>query len=745
VLTVRLSLLLLRGAGGAGLLRLILLLAGSAISVIVILTLTGIPQTLAAQSDRNAARTPVAASSSSAGHGSFVVLTDHFNGVDVTRVLIAGNGSTPTPPGVASLPRPGELVLSPALAKRVNASPAWRHRFPGQQVAPIGPAGLVGANELYGYVGVTGGSLARAGVNAAIDGGRLAGFGAATELYPALSADQIRLLERVLDGLVGVPLVVFALTCLCLSAATRQWRFASLRLLGLDARRTRNVSAVESAVVTLAAVPIGIAAFYPLNSLLSRMGVAGSAWYSADSSPSAVRLVVLIIALPAIAAVLAAASSRAAVRSPLLERRPVRVPAPSAWRLVPLVVGLLVVGGLLFGEARGGGGSRTAGLAIAGGLLSGFGAVLSIPWLTARTAHLVAARVGSLSLQLGLRRLELEPSGSLRVVSGLAVLVFVACLGNGVARDVRGGQVLFGGTQQYEVRAAEVPPSARSSLLGSSGSHGVAVLQNNQTAVAFGTCAGLGALLDRPLRDCSDAGTRFGEPQGYEPALQPRQELRLDTGRGARFTVHASTHLVVITVDEGDQLGRIQALLPMSALPHDRIPEAASLMIGAPDTVAVNDAVYNRVYDVAPAADVIDGQDYTAAASTDRFAGYFALGLLLALMLGVAGFVIASADRAIERRANVAALEVVGVPHRTLLLSQALQLAIPLALGATVALTTGLLTEQAYLIAGGQDTTWAWRSIVTDIAVALLAVVAAGAGATLAVGRRPDVSMLRRD
>lgn len=357
-----------------------------------------------------------------------------------------------------------------------------------------------------------------------------------------------------------------------------------------------------------------------------------------------------------------------------------------------------------------------------------------------------ANRGRSLSLQLGLRRLQLEPSGSLRVVSVLVILVFIGCLGNGVARDVRSGQLTVSAIQLYSVKAAEVAPSARASLLGGNGSQGVAILQNNRTAVAFGSCAGLGALLGRTLTDCSNAGTRITYQGDRNAPLRRQQLVRLAVNRGSPFSVTMPTRHLLLTEQDGTTLAPIQALLPLQNLPGGSIPSDASLTVGRPNNVEANDAFYNTVYGVAPAADVTnEDQDYVAAESTDRFAGYFELALLLALTLGVSGFVIATADRAIERRPNIAALEVVGVPHRTIVVSQAVQLVVPLALGAVVALVPGLLTEQAYLVAGGQNPAWAWRSIATDVVFALIALLVAAAGATLAVGRRPDVSMLRRD
>ena len=68
------------------------------------------------------------------------------------RLLRPEGPDAPLPPGVARLPGPGELVVSPALARRLR-DPLLRDRIPGRVVGTIGDAGLVGPAELAYYGG----------------------------------------------------------------------------------------------------------------------------------------------------------------------------------------------------------------------------------------------------------------------------------------------------------------------------------------------------------------------------------------------------------------------------------------------------------------------------------------------------------------------------------------------------------------------------------------------------------------
>ncbi len=224
------------------------------------------------------------------------------------------------------------------------------------------------------------------------------------------------------------------------------------------------------------------------------------------------------------------------------------------------------------------------------------------------------------------------------------------------------------------------------------------------------------------------------------------ESVRLGSLPSAEFTITTPRPVLTLPSADQDQLAGLQVLLPLSQLPHGTIPSSATLLLASPNTTAAMDNVSSLVMHLSPAAAInYPREDFAAAATTDLFVGYVKLGLLLGLLLGLAGFVITSVDRASERRSNIAALAVVGVPPHVLRTSQAQQVAIPLALGATLALVIGLLAEQAYLLGGGLDTSWSWKSLAIGALAAVVAVALAAVGSLLGIQSHQSVGMIRRD
>lgn len=75
----------------------------------------------------------------------------------------------------------------------------------------------------------------------------------------------------------------------------------------------------------------------------------------------------------------------------------------------------------------------------------------------------------------------------------------------------------------------------------------------------------------------------------------------------------------------------------------------------------------------------------------------------IALVLGLTSCAVGALDRATERRREVVRLQLLGVPSRTLTLSHWLEVAVPILLGAGLALGLGWLSADAYLSFASQD------------------------------------------
>jgi hypothetical protein len=131
-------------AGGReAVVRMTLMAIGVTVGVVLLLlSLSGLP-ILQSHIDRLAwHRTDAFSPTTAPDPALWLAVTDRYDGRDVIRVHVAALGPRPpVPPGVERLPGPGEVVVSPALARLMRTVPEdqLRNRFPGQIVGTIGP------------------------------------------------------------------------------------------------------------------------------------------------------------------------------------------------------------------------------------------------------------------------------------------------------------------------------------------------------------------------------------------------------------------------------------------------------------------------------------------------------------------------------------------------------------------------------------------------------------------------------
>ena len=767
MITLRLGFLFLRGAGPRGLARLGLIVLGTALGVWCLLGALAFPAMLHTRQDRAAARMPYGPDPGSEGYGSYYQVEYRAGGRLLRAVLVAPAEGAPVPPGVARLPAPGEAVVSPALARELARRPSLRRTFPYATAGLIAPEGLLSPDELFAYVGSRRDELPGGGH-------RLGRFGVPWHPdYPhvELATGDLRLVELAFLGLAGVPLAVYFAVCARLSAASRDRRLAALRLLGMSAKQTRRVNAVESVVASAAGSLLGLAAFSASQGGLARSGVAGIVWFPEDTKPSTGTLLLCLLGVPSLAAALGVVGSRAAVRDALAVRRQAPARAPRAWWLLPLVVGTGTLAGLLVagsGRPKGAGLGNTgplvmlAGLAAAGvGLALGFGVV------AVALARAIAGRTSRLWLLLGMRRLEFEPSAAARVVAGLVVVVFGMGFANGLLRDAKAAAAPLGSVQRYQVHAAEVPQDARARLRGLPEVRGVIVRLTSLAAdpapgeplsaehlgvdVAFARCTDLAVFLEHPLPGCTE-GVAYrvvplDGPPG-EPLPEPGTTVHFPLERAAE----PATFPVVVPEGTlrlpGELLNAmpIGLLLPPERLPGRTVPDSADVLLVSSASTVAAERVSAEIAALAPAArlEFLD-ENLAERHRAEVLQGLLTAALLLGVLVGLVAFVVAALDRAVERRANLAALTVVGVPAGTLRAAQAAQVALPLGVGALLAVAAGKLAEQVTVTVGGYDRAWTWTGPLLGLGVGLACLLLATAATAVAVPRRIDASLIRRE
>lgn len=398
---------------------------------------------------------------------------DYYQGQPIERLDVAVLGSgAPAIPGLARMPGPGQVYVSPALASLLKTVPSDElgARFPGTQAGEIGNAGLSGPDELAIVVGYTPKQLASLPATQVVD---------SISTSPAVNSSSSYYtfgFGLILIGLI-VPLVVLIGTATRLAAARREERFATLRLVGATSNQVNVIASVDALAGAVIGTIAGLGVFRLLQPAAADIEITGSRYFSSLVNPSGLEYAITLIGVP-VAASLGALWSLQRVRiSPLGAARKTTPPAPRAWRVLPLVIGLalFIVPIAATGKAQ----AKDFPLIDLGLVLIMGGLIIGGSWLTMQAARLVPVVSGGAASLLAARRLTNDPKGTFRSVSGLVLAVFLGTAIAGIVPAILAGQQnVGGGTLKNVLRVsfAATYPGSTTASFGLSGSTGARLL-----------------------------------------------------------------------------------------------------------------------------------------------------------------------------------------------------------------------------------------------------------------------------
>jgi hypothetical protein len=353
---------------------------------------------------------------------------DYYDGRSITEVDVAATGPTsPVPPGLTHLPAPGEYYASPALAELIRATPADQlgDRFPGRLAGTIGDAGLASPDSMIAVVGRTPAQIKDAPLARAVTT-------IATTMPPScddacwgdvVHGDAMTLILSVVGGALIFPVLIFIGTATRLSAATREQRYAAMRLVGATPRQVSLISAVESTLAAAAGTVAGFGLYAALRPLVATISLTGQRFFLSDLTLNGLQILGVAVGVPVAAAVAARLALRRVSISPLGVSRRVTPRPPRAWRLVPLLAGLGELAYFL--GRRPATGNEQAAAYLPGFLVAMVGLVIAGPWLTMAVARAVARRTRRPAALIAVRRLADDPKAGFRAVSGLILALFV--------------------------------------------------------------------------------------------------------------------------------------------------------------------------------------------------------------------------------------------------------------------------------------------------------------------------------
>ncbi|MFF8599096.1 FtsX-like permease family protein [Streptomyces sp. NPDC015232] len=755
-----LGLRLLWRGGNRARARFLLMTGGCALGVACLAAVLTIPTILAANEGRDAARNirlvDPYASPRPVSTVDVAEREDAYGAEPMYRVFVArtGPGAAPVPPGLERLPAAGEAVVSPRLRRLLAERPALSGLVPGRIIGVIGPAGLAAPDDLYAYIGRT-----RAQLPA--DSGPLVGFGKGFADHQVVEPSTLDILRFTLSCVVLLPLAVFLSVCARLSAETRARRLAALRLVGLSVKDTLRVNAGETVAAAFLGALVGIVGYLGFNEVMARIGLPGLHWYPADGRPEAGTLAVCLLLCPALAWFVGRRSAREAALRPLNVRRTAQRRPPRKYGTLLLLPGLGVIGGycVLSVIGRDPSGGTASSLLIPGAvLLTGAGLVFGLAPMTAWLARKLADRVQSLPLALAMRRAEVEPGSALRVVTGLVLLVYATSLTQGVLVELDQVSRRTAPLQEYQIPLTELNDRQREQLARIDGVRTSVVGLSSWTPVGgdpspsvqavVATCAQVAAFVESS-KGCVDGKVirlhRPGDPPDYDAKPGVSYPFELRDGRQRTLTVPREQ--VAVEVYDPSVISPGGLLIPPSVLPEAELSrEEAMLYLVTPADPTTVRATLDAIGAIAPTAHVEPvGIVVESLHQLTVIRSLLVSGMVLGLVVGVAAFGVSVADRAMERRGQVAALALLGARGGTLRMAQCAQVVLPLGVGLGAAVVTGWLAESSYLITGGGAVHWDWEGLPLLVGCAVAVLVVGGVAALPVVRRHVDPEHIRRD
>ncbi len=362
----------------------------------------------------------------------WLIRADRFDGQLIGRIDVAATGpASPVPPGLAHLPGPGQYYVSPALAALLRGTPADQlaGRYPGHLIGTIGDAALPSPNSLVIVIGHTAAQLSHTpgAVRAAAIATRPPSGCLHDQCLPGegMDANSIDLVMSVVALAILFPLLIFIGTATRLSAARREERFAAMRLAGATPRQISLIAAVESTIAAVAGMAAGFGLFFLLRVPLAAVPFTGAPFFPGDLSLSLPDVLLVALGVPLAAAIAALLALRRVRISPLGVTRRVTPKAPRAWRVLPLLAGVGLLGFILVHGRP----PTTPGqiqVFLPAFILIMAGLVTAGPWLTLAGARLMARRTSRPGRLIAARRLADNPKAGFRAVSGLVLALFIA-------------------------------------------------------------------------------------------------------------------------------------------------------------------------------------------------------------------------------------------------------------------------------------------------------------------------------
>jgi hypothetical protein len=311
----------------------------------------------------------------------------------------------PPPHGLDHTPKPGEVFVSPELAK--HWSSLTKQYGVAQPAGVISDKGLSSPEELVLIRGVAPSAIGE------------------HPQYVASWRENVmdsRMFGLLIAVAFGIALVLFPLLSLVgqaagVAAKRREHRLAALRLAGATRSQVLWLSAVEQAVIGLAGAVVGLVGYTVLTPLIARIPLGGGRWFVQDITVNWWNVLVVLAAVPVLSVVSALIGLGRVSITPLGVVRGQPRKATSALRL-----GLLAIGPIVLAYY----GMQAAVVPLLIGIgMAAFAVRVIGPWAVQVIGKTLANLANGPVALLAGRRLADDPKGAFRPVAALVLSGFV--------------------------------------------------------------------------------------------------------------------------------------------------------------------------------------------------------------------------------------------------------------------------------------------------------------------------------
>ena len=740
--------------GRRGRMRTALTAIGVGLGVALLLLASAVPHMTSQREVREALRSPdVSRTIDRPGPDTFLYIHHQtlYRDKTVTGLVLQPEGpDAPPAPGTTRVPRPDEMLVSPALGELLDSPEGalLRERLPYKVVGTIGDAGLIGPAELRYLSGSDTITMEN------YDGrGERYGYSEPGEPLNAF----LLLLVVIACVVLLLPVLVFIATAVRFGGEQRDRRLAALRLVGADNAMARRIAAGEALAGALLGLVSGVGIFLLARQFAGRFTVWDVNAFASDVVPVPWLAALTLTVVPVSAVVVALFALRGVAIEPLgVVRNNAPRPRRVWWRLLLVAAGVALLARQLGEISIANNGIDTVGIA-AGAALMLIGLTTLLPWLV--EAAVGRLRGGPVAWQLATRRLQLSSGTAARAVSGIVVAatgaIALQMLFQAMQDDFMQVTNMDTARAQMETHLdARDGDEAREMIEKFSATKGVTgvigTINSNAwrpgplkkgeeftpiTSITVADCRSLRELAKLP--SCTDgdvfvslAHSRQGGPddEWVTRTAKPGAQVSLrdpdvhKKGPLPLWRIPATARTVDARLDPMGQIG-FGILATPAALDATRLnsPEADAMLQIDPTDPDAAEHVRNTAASVDPLARVQTLQNLERDAQFSSVRTGILVGATATMLLVAAALLVTTLEQLRDRKRLLSALVAFGTRRTTLCWSVLWQTAVPILLGLALAVVGGLALGTVLLhMIGKQVEDWLIFLPITGVGVALI-------------------------